>query len=317
MSDAIRTNYDTPWKLIIEKYFQLLLEFLFPHIANEIDWTKPHQDLDKELLAIQKNAKVGNKISDKLIKVFKKTGEEAWVIVHIEIQGKKEDDFAERLFQYYTRIYNRYQVPLVTLAILTDDTRSWRPTKFHRELWGCHLTLTFPIIKLIDYHSRQEILEKSKNPIAKVIQAHLTALLSKGNRQLKFENKLRLVKNLYSLGYTGDDIRLLYEFIDYEFNLPADLESEFMSEILKFENEVNMPYISSAERMGIEKGLLQGLSQGTKLASQKMFLLVLRKYFTNGIPEHIAKRVEEATPEKLEQWLDQILEDKFMIAEIV
>ena len=46
-------------------------------------------------------------------------------------------------------------------------------------------------------------------------------------------NKLRLVKNLYSLGYTGEDIKLLYEFIDYNFNLPTNLENEFMSEIRK------------------------------------------------------------------------------------
>lgn len=51
-----------------------------PEAAKEINWNKPYEFLDKELLAIQRKAKLGNKIADRLVKVFTKKGEEVWVI---------------------------------------------------------------------------------------------------------------------------------------------------------------------------------------------------------------------------------------------
>jgi len=33
-------EYDSPWKETIEAYFQECLEFFFPEVANDIDWSK-------------------------------------------------------------------------------------------------------------------------------------------------------------------------------------------------------------------------------------------------------------------------------------
>lgn len=288
------------------------MEFLFPNIANQIEWSKPCEHLDKELLAIQKTAKIKNKLSDKLIKVYKKTGEETWVILHVEIQGTDEKDFAERLFQYYYKIYNRYQMPLATIAILTDTNKNWRPTEFQRELWGCRLVLQFPIIKLLDYLTQQDILEQSTNPIAKVIQAHLAALVSKGSTDLKFREKLRLVKNLYSLGYTRDIIIDIYEFINYTISLPDKLEGILINEIKRHESEVKMPYITSIEKRAIKQGIEQGIEQGVQL----MFLDALNEYCSAGIPQGVQERVEKATMKELRQWFKEILEEKFNIEEL-
>jgi hypothetical protein len=67
LNKTFSDKYDTPWKTVLEKYFQLLLEFLFPRIAQEIDWDKPPVHLDKELLVIQKKSKIGKRIADKVI----------------------------------------------------------------------------------------------------------------------------------------------------------------------------------------------------------------------------------------------------------
>lgn len=328
MKKKLSAQFDTAWKIILEKYFQALLEFLFPHIAREIDWTKPVIHLDKELLRIQKKIKVGNKIADKLIQVCKNTGEKMWVIIHIELQGSYEKNFSRRLFEYFYRTYDRYKRPITTLAILTDKRDSWRPYEYSQEIWGSRLTFTFPMIKLIDYTSKAEILTKSKNPIAKVIQAHLAALESGKNMTLRFENKLKLVKNLYSLGYTGEDILALYHFIDYAISLPTDLESSFIDEVQEYEEKMNTPYISSAERrgikkgieqgieQGIERGIEQGIKQGIEHGIQKALFLALKKRFSPALSENITKRVQKATIEELEQWLEQILEGTFDIAEL-
>jgi hypothetical protein len=41
--------------------------------------------------------------------------------------------------------------------------------------------------------------------------------------------------------------------------LPTDLEKRLMDEVYTLERNVTMPYVTSAERFGIEKGLQQGL----------------------------------------------------------
>ncbi len=45
-------EYDSPWKETIEAYFQECLEFFFPEVANDIDWSKKYTFLDKELQKI-------------------------------------------------------------------------------------------------------------------------------------------------------------------------------------------------------------------------------------------------------------------------
>ncbi|MBS0287116.1 MAG: hypothetical protein JSR17_07460 [Proteobacteria bacterium] len=296
----MRTNFDTPWKLVLERFFKDLVDFLLPHIATEIDWTKPYQFLDKELLSIQKNTKVGNKLSDKLIKVYNKYGEEAWVIVHIEVQGSKESKFAERMWQYYYRIYDKYQKPLMSVAILTDENRQWRPNNYQRDLWGCHLFLEYPIVKLIDFITKVEKMEYSHNPIAKVIQAHLVALKTRGNASLRLENKLSLVKKLYPLGYTKEDIRTLYAFIDYALTLPIAIEKEFIEKMIRYEEEVGMQYITSAERIGIEKGREDGIRLGREDGGRNLLKVMLQQKFGH-LHTEILELLEKANLEQLEK----------------
>lgn len=329
----MQTNYDSPWKMILERHFQQMVEFMLPEIAEDIDWSFKPQFLDKELLAIQKGTEVGKKLADKLIKVCKKEGQKIWVILHIEIQGSKEANFAERIYQYYFRIYEKYNVPTMCLAILTDPNNNWRPTQYQRALWGCKSTLEFPIIKLLDYANRQEELALSKNPIAKVIEAHLAALNSRGHAGLKFENKLRMTKSLYHLGYTREDVQGLYVFIDYILQLPEELEHEFIMVMKKYEEEVNMQYISSAQRLGrkegieiglkqgieqgieqgiqrgIGQGIEQGIGQGTRFGECKFLRILLEQKF-GPLSENDVNLLEQATTDELEKMAQKVLNAK-------
>ena len=120
-----------------------------------------------------RDAELGRRYADKLIKVGRRDGEEAWVLVHVEVQGQYEADFAERMFQYYSRLYDRYRRPVVSLVVLTDPRRRWRPTRYRQALWGCELQLRYPVVKLLDYRGREAELEAHQNPFAVVTLAHL------------------------------------------------------------------------------------------------------------------------------------------------
>jgi len=93
--------------------------------------------------------------------------------------------------------------------------------------------------------------------------AHLKALETRGDDERRYRWKPYLVKRLYRLGYSKEDIIQLFEFIDWVMALPQELEQAWWNEVWKMEEERKVRYVSSVERIGIEKGMQQGMQQGT------------------------------------------------------
>src|SRR6266851_2632584 len=106
--------------------------------------------LDKELQKIVPGSEQGRKVVDKLVKVWLKTGEEKWILVHVEVQTSRQGGFPKRMYVYNYRIFDRYDREVVSLAILADDDPSWRPNQYSYERWGFRTGIEFPIVKLLD-----------------------------------------------------------------------------------------------------------------------------------------------------------------------
>jgi hypothetical protein len=170
-----REDYDSPWKTLLEHYFQAFLEWFFPTVAADVDWARGFEFLDKELQKVTRQAATGWRYADKLVKVWRQSGEETWVLVHVEIQAQPEVAFAERMFVYYYRLFDRYRLPLASLAVLADERMDWRPTEYWRRLWGCRAGLESPVVKLLDYRYQESELAVSDNPFALAVEAHLAA----------------------------------------------------------------------------------------------------------------------------------------------
>ncbi len=80
-------DYDSPWKDAIERYFPDFLHFFFPQAHAQIDWRQPLHFLDKELRKVVRDAALGKRYVDKLVRVTLLDGALEWVYVHLEIQG--------------------------------------------------------------------------------------------------------------------------------------------------------------------------------------------------------------------------------------
>ncbi len=253
-----RDEYDSPWKEILSLYFQEFMEFFFPDIAKEIDWSRGYELLDKELRQITRESEVGFRLADNLVKVWKKDGQEAWVLAHIEIQGQEEKEFGHRVFVYHYRIHDLHKRPVVSLAVLADENLRWYIQSYEQELWGCRTKFEFPTVKLLAYRDRWETLESSSNLFAVVVMAHLHTMKTRKNQNERLQYKLTLSKNLYRRGWNRQDIINLYRFIDWIMRLPEDLEKWYHEELVKFEEEVKMQYVTTAERIGMEKGRIKG-----------------------------------------------------------
>jgi hypothetical protein len=268
-----RSDLDNPWKEALEHFLASFVAFFFPHIYQAIDWRRGYESLDKELQQVVRDARIGRRLADKLFKVWRKDGREAWLLIHVEVQGKKEKAFPERMFVYSYRIYDRYRRPVVSVAVLCDDNPNWRPDRFEYSVWGCTVGLRFLTAKLIDYRGREEELERDPNPFAAVVLAQLKVLQTRGAPGERWRWKVRLVQGLYDRGLSAEQVRQLFRLIDWMVQLPEDLQQQFRQEIHRFEEERRMPYVTSIERLarqegreeGLEAGLLEGITLDLEL----------------------------------------------------
>ena len=118
------------------------------------------------------------------------------------------------------------------------------------------------MVKLLDYLDRWAELEASTNPFGVVVMAHLASITTKKDDPDRLIWKRRLVRMLYERGYSKEDILNLYRFIDWVISLPEDLEIQFHEEVINLEKEQKMPYITTAERIGLKKGREEGIKEG-------------------------------------------------------
>ncbi len=298
-------EYDSPWKDILERYFPEFMAFFFPDVYLQIEWSKGWESLDQEFQKVVRDAEIGKRYADKLMKVHRKDGDELFVVIHIEIQGTYEDRFPRRMYIYNYRLFDRYQRPVASFAVLCDDRADWRPDEYSHELWGCRASLSFPTVKLSDYTDRWPQLEASDNPFAIVVMGHLKARATRGQSERLMASRLRwkihLVRLLYQGGWERQDILELFRFIDWVMRLPPQLEKRLENEINRLEMENEMRYVTSIERLGEERGFLKGEASVIKRLLKRRF---------ERLPEWVEERLEKASRDELDGWADRVIDAK-------
>jgi hypothetical protein len=286
-------DYDSPWKEGMELYFKELMLFFFPDIAARIAWDKGYQFLDKELQQVVRDAEIGRRHADKLVRVWSLENEPFHVMIHIEVQSDKDQDFARRMYIYNYRIFDKSYRPVTSLAILADEVDSWRPNAFSSEQWGCEVHFKFPMVKLLDYNDQIDSLLNQTNPFAIITAAHLKTKATKNNPQERYTWKWTITRALYEKGFSTTDILGLYRLVDWLMMLPDDLTKKFTQDLIAYEEEKKMPYITSAERIGIEKGMDKGRDLGQLNEAREMVLEALDIKFSNNVPADIRKLIKD------------------------
>ncbi len=302
MAEAPRQDHDSPWKEALSNRFPEFLALLFPAVHAEVAWERGIEFLDKELQQIVQDAEMGRRVADKLVKVWARDGAEAWLLIHVEVQGEAERAFAARMYVYHYRLTDRYQVDVVSLGVLTDTTKAFRPNAFHWSRWGCEVSFRFPSVKLLDWRARWAELEASDNRFALVVMAQLEAKSGAGAAGRKAA-KLRLVRLMYDRGYSRAEILELFRIIDWMIRLPEVLEREFLTEVYAIKEAKKMPYVTSAERFGIEKGRLEGKLEG----EAAVLLRQMSRKFGPEALEAYRDRIEQADADTLLDWAERVL----------
>ena len=257
--------------------FDDLLRFIFPDADQVYDLERGFEFMDKELAEMYPEPGKGSatRFADKLVKVFRRDGEEDCILCHIEIQGdtKKKDRplFAERMVRYFYRIWDKYRKPVSAVAIFTGRDGKKMPDRFEYKYRNTRLLYQYPTISILDF--TDEELEKSDNPFAHVILAARTSLLEgKIPPADLLDRKVLIARKLLQKGFSKRKIRAIFVFLE-NYVLFEDPEMN-----LNFKNRIELKYKNNI--MGIDEYMkMVGREEGEEKRNRLFVTNLLKEGF--------------------------------------
>ncbi len=269
---------DILWKVIMEEVFDDLLRFIFPDADQVYNMERGFGFLEKELAELYPEPikDPDTRFADKLVRVYTREGEEEWVLCHIEVQGEtKSKDrplFAERMFRYFYRIWDRYQKPVSAVAIFTGPDAAMMPDRYEYKYRNTRLLYAYPTRSILDYSDAE--LEENDNPFAQVLlSAKISLLEGRIPEPELLERKILIAGKLLRKGFNQRKIKAIFVFLenyvlfdDQEMNriFKERVQSHDKNNIMGIDEYVKMV----AKEEGMEEGREQGRVEGEERKSR-------------------------------------------------
>ncbi len=257
-------DYDNPWKEATVRFFPDCVRKLFPQVYALVDWAREYEVIQNDLPILGIDGKTSKRNVDVLVKVWMLDGKQKLLYLHLEIQFRYEKDFARRVLIYWTRVMEKYNTVPISLVILIDGHKNWRPDRLKVSNGGLKLYFEYPMVKLLDWENRREELLASDNIFCGLILAQLDMIASKRNYEDRAVRKLALMKAMSRRGMDPDHIREMLRFIDWLMKVPSEIYEPYYNEYVRLSEESGMPYVSSFEYFGKKKGIEIGKEIGEK-----------------------------------------------------
>ena len=221
-------------------------------------------------------------------------GREEWILVHIEIEAGTSKNFARRMFQYYYRIYDRFEVEIAALAVFTGGNNQYRPLQYRKDFLGTKIIYDYNAYGILD-HSEVQLL-KMNNPFALIVLAAQKALLmDKIPEEELGEQRLTIARALIkSQRYDSEQIRRFLYFLKTFIHIEnSEINSKFDKEINSLtQNRHAMGIIETikmlAEEEGVERGkvtIVKSLLQNTDFDNFKIAKLC-------DVPEEVVIQIK-------------------------
>lgn len=305
----LRKKNDILLKSAFEEAFPDLLRFCFAKADQIFDMKKEPVFLDKELSELfpELEKQGGNRFVDMLAKVFLKDGKEEWILVHIEIQGSKDKNFAGRMFQYWHRIYDRYQTEITALAVFTGEKNQSRPDCFQKSFLGTEILYRYNVYHIFD--DSEEGLLAMDNPFALIVLAAQKALLAgripekELNQQRLMVAKALIKSEKYSHERIGRFLYFLKQFVHVE---DPKINRSFDKQIDILTGKQNtMGIIETIKKIQLDEAYEKGVEKGIEKKNREfIFNLLQADKFTISEIANLAN-VSHAFVKKLKKELEQ------------
>lgn len=293
----LRRKNDILLKSAFEEAFPDLLRFFFKDADQLFDIERGFEFMDKELMELfpELEKKGGNRLVDMLAKVYSSEGQEEWLLIHLEIQAQHDRKFARRMFQYFYRIYDRYDVPITAIVVFTGAQKPVKSDGFEYHFLGTNLQYTYNAYHILE-HSEDQLLSMN-NPFGLIVLAAQKALLMNRipERELA-EQRLTIARTLIaSKQYDSERIKRFLYFLKTFIHIDnSEINDTFDHEVdLLTGNNHTMGIIETIQMLAKEewreKGLEEGLEKGLEQGIEKGIEQGIEKGIEQGIEQGLQK----------------------------
>lgn len=283
--------HDEAFKKLLQTFFAEFLELFFPSLNALLDHSRTRLLMQELLVDI-----VGEEARtlDLLLETRYKTLD-ACILVHLEPQSYRQEDFHERMFIYFSRLFERHRKEhrlIIPIAIFTSDDARDEPDMFVMEIPE-HEIAIFKFLKVELRRQNWRKFAESDNPVAAALLAKMGY-----NEREKREVRLAFLRMMLRLREKLDDARLALTMsvADLYFKPDPEQDAEILRELGEQDEEGGrtlMELMPAWKRWGYEEGIAEGLEKGRAEGMQKGRLEIIRKLLDKGfLPEEVAATLE-------------------------
>lgn len=249
-------DHDRLFKELLSTFFVEFLELFLPEVLTYVE-RDSLEFLDKEVFT---DVTAGERYEADLIVKVRFLGKESYFLIHVENQSSKQANFDKRMFRYFSRLYEKFDLPVYPVVLLSYDWPKTLETNIHQVTFPHKVVLQFhyDVIQLNQLNWRDFL--RQQNPVASALMAKMNIAPAE-RRQVKFEC-LRL---LATLKLDRARMRLISGFIDTYLRLSPQEQKLLQDDIARMEareQEVVMQIVTSWMEEGIEIGKQQGIGEG-------------------------------------------------------
>ena len=263
-------DHDRLFKELLETFFEEFMELFFPEIHQQIDFNDLHFNKQE----IFTDVTVGEKHFIDLLAETKLKGEEGIILVHVESQAQYQANFAERMFIYFSRLYQKYRSRIFPIAIFSYDQIKDEPDNFN---------IKFPFLYVLDFNFH--IVELKKKPWQEYIKSDnpvAAALLSKMGyrKEEKVKVKLEYLRMLTRMELDPARMVLLTGFFETYLKLNKEEEKTLEESIGKLspkEAEKMLEITTSWHEKGRIEGRREGRQEGRQEGQAELVLRLISK----------------------------------------
>ena len=289
-------DHDRLFKELLTTFFRDFLEVFCPELAKHLDH-ESLEFLDKEVFT---DVTHGERHEVDLVAKARFQGKPLGFLIHVEAQAQQQDTFSHRMFTYFARFHEKYDLPVYPIAVLSFQTPKKQEPDEYR--------IDFPDLAVLSFRYRvvqlNQLAWQDFETRTSPILAALMANMQRGPKEAA-RVKLACLRMLARLQLDPARQELISGFIDSYLELTVEEEEQLgeeLQEIHPQEKENVMEIVTSWMKRGLEQGRQEGLAH-----ERVLVLRQLRKRLGDLDPA-VKEQIETLSVDRLDQLGEALLD---------
>ncbi len=274
MANQGAIDHDRLFKELISTFFLEFLELFFPQV---LDYLEPESVTfrDKEVFT---DVTRGERYETDLLAEVRFQEEDSYFLIHLENQASSESDFNQRMFRYFARLHEKFNLPIYPIVIFSYDQPQKPAINYYQ--------VEFPDFQVLQFNYRVIQLNRlnwrdflnQPNPVACALMSKMNLAPAERPRV-----KLECLRLLATLQLDPARMQLISGFVDTYLRLNARELEVFNQEFEQIESttvkEEIMEITTSWKEEGKREGKQEGKREGKQEGKQELILNLLTYRF--------------------------------------